>query len=511
MADKRKILMIIIDQLRADCIEGALAKHVDLPNIAALRQEAVTFTKHFSVTNPCGPSRASIFTGMYAMNHRSIRNGTPMADDLPNIAREMRKSGYDPMLFGYSDTSPDPRFRHPNDPDLKTEEGLLPGFREILEMRSMESYPWRAYLKAQGYDIPDYTRFYDAISPNPARAPRPDDPPFYSAEHSDTAFLTNSLIHDLSVRTEQNWFAVATYIRPHPPLVAPAPYNKMYDPGALPMPVRLASPEAQAAVHPFMAGALKAPRMEAIVRGVEVDSRNDKDVQALRAIYLGLATEVDTHIGRIIDFLKDSDQYDDTVIVLFADHGEALGDHHLWGKQNPYEGAYHIPLIIRDPQHPAQHGTTVEAFTESVDITPTVLDLVGQRAPTGMDGISLKPLLEGKPPENWPDAVHLELEFSEPHFTTEWQKATGVPMHEANLAILREARFKLVHFNGDLPPLLFDLEADPNELNNLGADPAHAATLLRLIRKLLNHRMRHSDRTLADVKITSKGVLNFQP
>ncbi len=68
-----------------------------------------------------------------------------------------------------------------------------------------------------------------------------------------------------------------------------------------------------------------------------------------------------------------------------------------------------------------------------------------------------------------------------------------------------------MHFNGGLPPLLFDLENDPQELHNLGEDPAHAATLLRLTRKLLNHRMRHSDRTLADVKITREGVLNFQP
>jgi len=511
MTEKRKVLMIIIDQLRADCIEGALAKHVSLPNITALRQDAVTFTKHFSVTNPCGPSRASIFTGMYAMNHRSIRNGTPMADGLPNIAREMRKSGYDPLLFGYTDTSLDPRSRHPNDPDLKTEESLLPGFREVLEMRYQESYPWRAYLKAQGYSIPDYARFYDAISPDPSRPARPDDPPFYSAEHSDTAFLTTSLINDLSVRTEQNWFAVATYIRPHPPLVAPAPYNTMYDPTSLPLPARLGSPEAQAKVHPFMVGALESPRMEAVVRGCKVDSRDDTDVQTLRALYLGLATEVDTHIGRIIDFLKESGQYDDTLIVFFADHGESLGEHHLWGKQNPYEGAYHIPLIIRDPKHPAQHGSMVEAFTESVDVTPTVLDLVGRRVPTGMDGVSLKPFLEGKLPENWRDSVHLELEFSEPHVTTAWQKATGVSQHEANLAILREHRFKLVHFNGGLAPLLFDLEADPSEQHNLAEDPAHASTLLRLTRKLLNHRMRHSDRTIADVKITSDGVLNYTP
>lgn len=258
MSQKRKVLVIISDQLRADCVEGALAEHVNMPNVAALRKDAVTFTKHFSVTNPCGPSRASIFTGMYAMNHRSIRNGTPMSDGITNIAREVRKSGYDPMLYGYTDTSLDPRTRHPNDPDLKTEESLLPGFREVLEMRFMESYPWRAYLKSKGYDIPDYAHFFDSISPDPARPARPDDPPFYSAEDSDTAFLTNSLIHDLSVRTEQNWFAVATYIRPHPPLVAPEPYNRMYNPADLPLPARLVSAEQQADVHPFMVGALKA-------------------------------------------------------------------------------------------------------------------------------------------------------------------------------------------------------------------------------------------------------------
>jgi len=513
MSDKRKVLMIIIDQLRADCIEGALAKHVNLPNIAALRQEAVTFTKHFSVTNPCGPSRASIFTGMYAMNHRSVRNGTPLSDGLPNIATEMRKSGYDPMLFGYSDTCLDPRSRHPNDPVLKTEESVLPGLREMLEMRFLESYPWRAYLKEQGYETPEFKHFYDSISPDPSRPARPDDPPFYSAEHSDTAFLTSAVIRDLSVRTEQNWFAIATYLRPHPPLVAPEPYNKMYDPKTLPMPPRQSAPEQQAAVHPFMAGALNAPPMEAVVKGCDgqVDHRNDDDVQLLRSIYLGLATEVDAHVGRLITFLKESGQYDDTVIVLFADHGESLGDHHLWGKQNPYEGAYHIPLIIRDPKLPAQHGTKVEAFTESVDVTPTVLDLVGQHVPTGMNGQSLKPFLQGTPPESWRDAVHLELEFSEPTRETPWQKATGVSLHEANLAILREERFKLIHFNGDLPPLLFDLETDPNELRNLAEDPAQMPTLLRLTRKLLNHRMRHSDRTLADVKITSEGAVNFFP
>lgn len=84
-------------------------------------------------------------------------------------------------------------------------------------------------------------------------------------------------------------------------------------------------------------------------------------------------------------------------------------------------------------------------------------------------------------------------------------------LHEANLAILREAQYKLVHFNGGLPPLLFDLVNDPEELVSLADDPAHAGTLLRMTRKLLDRRMTQADRTLADVKITSAGAINFTP
>lgn len=516
MSQKRKILILIMDQFRADLISygkaSGLSAHIKLPHIDALCQDAVTFARHYSVTNPCGPSRASIFTGMYAMNHRSIRNGTPLSDNITNIAREARKSGYAPLLFGYTDTSIDPRTRHENDPDLHTEEHVLPGFTEALEARYLENYPWRAYLKSKGYNLPDYADFYNSISPDPKRAARADDPPFYSAEHSDTAFMTDAVIRDLSVRNNQNWFALVTFLRPHPPLVAPAPYNTMYNPANLPLPPRMENRDDEADVHPFMKAALEAPRMDKIVRGEaqNVDPSNDGDVQMLRALYLGLASEVDTHIGRIIAFLKDSGQYDDTLIVMMADHGEVLGEHHMWGKQNPYESAYHVPLIIRDPQNPKQHGALIEDFTESVDIAPTILDLIGQRVPAGMDGQSLRPFLEGEKPETWRDSVHLELDFSEPNAPTIWQKATKTSVNESNLAILREARFKLVHFNGDLAPLLFDMIADPSEMQNLAEDPAHMKTLLRMTRKLLSHRMKHADRTLTSYKVSGEGVFEYR-
>ena len=504
-----KTLILISDQLRADCLHGVLAGHVETPNLDAFAAEAVSFDQHYSVTNPCGPSRASILTGLYAMNHRSVRNGTPLMRGTPNLATEARRAGHEPLLFGYTDTPADPTGRAPADPLLTTEEQVMEGWREMLEMRLMESFPWRAHLKARGYDIPDYLHFYDNVSPDPDRPARPDDPPFYRAEDSDTAFLTDRLIGELDVRADRDWFAMATWIRPHYPLVAPEPFNRLVDPASLPLPVRIGSYEDEAAVHPFMAGALTAPSMRSMVRGASVDPDSDADLQLLRAVYLGLVAEVDAQFGRVITWLKETGQYDDTLIVFFADHGEMLGEHRQWGKQTTYDGAWHVPLMIRDPRRAGVHGSRVSAFTESTDIVPTVLDLIGADIPSGLDGEPLTPFLEGSAPDGWRDAVHMELEFGEPDHVSARAKATGTSLDRSNLAILREERWKLVHFNGDLPPLLYDLENDPGELVNLAADPAHAGELLHLTRKLLSHRMTHQNRRLTGWRIGPGGPREY--
>ncbi|NOZ32955.1 MAG: alkaline phosphatase family protein [Alphaproteobacteria bacterium] len=512
MSDRLKILFIIIDQLRADCILGPLAEHVKTPAMDALRAEATTFTRHFSVTNPCGPSRASIFTGLYAMNHRSVRNGTPLPGELTNVAREARKAGYAPLLFGYTDTTIDPRTRHPADPELYHEEMVLPGFDEIVEMRFHSAIRWRADLKAKGYDLPPQSRFFEPVSPIKDQLARPDDPPFYSQQDSDTAFLTNEFLREMSVRADQNWFALLTYIRPHAPLVAPAPYNRMYQGEDLPLPNRRATAEEDAALHPYLQEVRQYNPIQSLVQGCQdqLDHTSDADVQMMRALYFGLVTEVDHHIGRVVNFLKDSGQYDDTLIVVMADHGEMLGDHHLWGKHSFHDPSFHTPLVIRDPRHKSAHGSTVDALAESIDIAPTILESIGRPIPAAMNGRSLVQFLRGDRPENWRDCVHLELDFGDPARPTQWQGNTSIPLREANLVILREERFKLVHFNGPLPPVLFDLDADPHEMNDLANDPAHATTLLRLTRKLLSFRMTHADHTLTDVKIGPEGAQFFQ-
>ncbi len=513
MATRKNVLFIVADQLRADCLFGRLAPHVRLPHLTRLMGDAVTFRNHFTVTCPCGPARVSLLTGLYAMNHRSVRNGTPLDGTLTNIALEARKAGYDPLLFGYTDTTLDPRQFHPSDPQIASYERVMPGFNEIVEMHAEDSFPWRAYLNDREYDLPPFERFFYPVSTTAGVPAQLGDPAFYSAADSDTAFLTDRMISELSVRTDKDWFAHLTYIRPHHPFVAPAPYNAMYDSSEIPVPDRKKQRSDEEAVHPFFRALLKKTRLARYVDGLDdqIDDSNDDHIQIIRSQYLALASEVDTHVGRIIDHLKKTGQYDNTLLVFTSDHGEMLGDRYMWGKDTVYDPAFHVPLIIRDPDQPDQHGSVVEAFSESIDIAPTILDWMGQTPPGSIDGESLRPLLAGQTPDDWRDHVFFELDLADPEAETVWQRDMGLSIRDANLSVIRDERFKMVHFNGGYPPLLFDMSSADGEMRNLADDPEHAPTVLRFTQKMLNHRMHHANHTLSDMKVTGSGTLNYAP
>jgi arylsulfatase A-like enzyme len=499
------VLFIVIDQLRADCVAGALAGAVDLPNIRALMAESVVFDNHFTVTAPCGPARASLLTGLYAMNHRSVRNGAPLDAKLTNLAIEARKAGYDPLLFGYTDTSVDPRGRDPEDPDLRSYEGLMPGFNERVQMRFETSVPWVEHLRARGYDLPE--QYWGIFAPQGGLGgPAP-----YRAEDSDTAYLADGTLAALA-GLEGDWFAHVTFIRPHPPLTAPAPYHAMYDPDGAPGPDRIGTAEDLRAAHPFYDAFFGEPANKGLYIGFDgrMDRMGEGDARKLRAAYFGLASEVDLHVGRLLDFLRESGREEETLVVLTADHGEMLGDHFMWGKESPHDPAFHIPLMIRDPRRREAAGTRVAALTESIDLAPTILEWLGLPVPPGFNGASLIPFLDGGAPERWRDHMFIEYDLADPAAPTRYQRLLGLRLEEANFAILREARWKLVHFNGGLPPMLFDLEADPREHRDLGRDPAHGAEIARLRAKMLDHRMTFADHALSRMALTGEGVVEAE-
>jgi len=209
MGTNDNVLFIVIDQLRADCIKGALADYVDMPHLRALADDAVYFSNHHSVVNPCGPSRASLLTGQYAMNHRSVRNGTPLRHDAVTLASELRNTGRLPMLFGYTDTSHDPRAYPANDPALQTYEYPMVGFHEMVEMRLEMSYPWRSHLLRKGYSFDNYWDLYRPVPSGPGPA-KVNDPAIYRAEDSDTSFLTDCFLERMPAYADKPWFAHLT-------------------------------------------------------------------------------------------------------------------------------------------------------------------------------------------------------------------------------------------------------------------------------------------------------------
>jgi len=204
----RKVLHISVDQWRGECLGAVGHPLVKTPHLDALAADGVLFKRHYTVCAPCGPARTSLHTGLYLTNHRSGRNGTPLDDRFTNVAREARKAGFDPTLFGYTDTSIDPRTRDPEDPALKTYEGFLPGFTVGMPLPEHMAM-WIADLKARGYDLPNGRG--DVYKPRPgfqkpANRGHTFTPPVFTAEESETTFMADAILRYLSVRRDENWF-----------------------------------------------------------------------------------------------------------------------------------------------------------------------------------------------------------------------------------------------------------------------------------------------------------------
>ncbi|MBL8702837.1 MAG: alkaline phosphatase family protein [Alphaproteobacteria bacterium] len=505
MTNRPNVLLVTADQWRGECFSALGHPVVRTPNLDRLAAEGVHFAAHYAQCAPCGPSRASLLTGMYAMNHRSLRNGTPLDARFTNIASEMRRLGYDPALIGYTDTSLDPRGRDPRDPAARTYAGTLPGFTQLVPGSEGDD-AWIAELKAKGYAI-GATR-NEACAPvrgHPGAERRGPTfpPPAYRKEDSETAFTIDHALRFIGRQTAP-WFLHLSILQPHPPFAASAPYNALYDPAAVPRFRGFADPADESALHPYAAYMRRHFRDREGHRDVETPE-DEAARRQLRATYFGMMTEVDDQWGRLVAGMESLGCYDDTLIVFTSDHGEMLWDHWVLGKEFFFDQAFRIPLIVRLPAGApaAARGRVVEEFSGSIDVMPTILDLLGAEPPLQCDGRSLAPFLRGETPSRWPTEVFWELDFRDP-VNDRPERELGVALDDSSIAIVRGRRHKYVHCAA-LPPLLFDLEADPDETRNLAGDPAHAPLALAMAQRMLSWRLAKAERTLTGIRLTRNG------
>ncbi|GGX15026.1 sulfatase [Pigmentiphaga litoralis] len=502
----QNVLFIMCDQLRRDHLGCYGHPYLRTPNIDALARRGVRFDNAFVNSGVCGPSRMSYYTGRYPVTHGATWNRVPLSVGELTMGDYLRGRGIDLALAGKTHVMPDDEGMRRLQLDGGHELAHLltrGGFHEVDRYDGHHSpggesgYP--AFLRSQGYVSDDpWTDFViSGISPDgtvasgwhmrnvhlPARV---------REDHSETAFMTDQAMDYIAGQGDQPWVLHLSYVKPHWPYMAPAPYHAMYTPDQC-LPV-VRNDEERIDAHPVVAAYREHEESQSFSR--------DDCQRIVRPAYQGLISQVDTHLGRLFDAMERQGVLDKTLVIFTADHGDLLGDHWLGEKELFYDCVQRVPLIVVDPSAAADgtRGTADARFAEAVDILPTMLDALGMLPPAQrIEGRSLLGLTRGHA-DTWRDAAFSELDYS----FRGARLSLGKSVTDCRAFSVRNARWRYVYWIGE-PEQLYDLQADPDEFVDLGRDPAFTSERDALRTQLMDwlvHR-RHRD-TVSDAFVESR-------
>ena len=480
MGKVRNILFIMCDQLRWDYLSCNGHPHLETPNIDRLAAKGVNFTRTYVQSPLCGPSRMSFLTGRYMFSHGATWNEVPLPIGQPNIGDWMRPWGLRCAVVGKTHMVPDRdgMKRLGVDPAsrpgaLASQCGLEPVERDDglwPDALVDPDYAYNRYLKSKGYngDNPWHDWANSAEGPNgeilsgwylgnnhlPARI---------REEDSETPYMTRRAIEFMERQGDAPFLLHLSYIKPHWPYIAPAPYHTMYGRNQI-----LPAVQSQMELddpHPVIAAHMKHPES----RSFSMDEVRANVVPA----YMGLIKQIDDQLGILFEWLEAHGRMDDTLIVFTSDHGDYLGDHWLGEKELFHECSVRIPLVIYDPDPIADgtRGTQNDLFVESIDLIPTFLDLFGGWKDAGhvLEGRSLLPALRDGRNNERRDAVFSESDYA----FKPVRRYLDIEPADARAFMVRTDRWKYILYEG-YRPQLFDLESDPDEFRDLGGRADHA-------------------------------------
>lgn len=435
------VLMIAVDDLNArlNCYGY---DHIHSPNIDALAGRGMRFDRAYCQYPSCGPSRASLLTGLRPDHTRTLNNQTRFRDHLPDIVtlpQQFRRQGYFVARVGKvfhqgvpidigTDGLDDPQSWdlaiNPRGRD-KDEEHLLTNYTPELLLQDRMSY-----LAADGSD----------------------------REQTDGMVATET-IRLLETHHDKPFFIAAGFYRPHIPYIAPKKYFRLYD-----------------IEHTFV------PKIEATFRDSVPAAAlastktwpnfGTTEQQARECIlaYDACVSLVDAQIGRLLAAVERFGISENTIVVLWGDHGYHLGEHGLWRKNSLFEESARAPLIIHAPNIKTM-SHDCRRIVEFVDIYPTILELAGLTASHSLDGTSLVPLIRD-PETTWERPAFTQVQFG--------KNKDAFPGRT-----VRTQRWRYVQWaGGQRGHQLYDHSADPNEIHNLADDPAYADVVAKLKRLL---------------------------
>lgn len=437
------ILLITSDALRYDalaCNGNALAVS---PRIDQLAAEGMRFERAYCSQPICMPCRASIMSGRYPSAHGVWQNGIPFEPVTPTLSTLFNDAGYFTALYGKAHFKP---WR--NSLELREEHtgAEHPGndpYYGFQDVRICDHTAHDAYAQWLEQHFPQYKE----LALNPALDwPENTHLAWKSTlprEATKSQFIADCTIDAIKEKRDNPFLIWCSIIDPHHPFNPPAPHCDVFDNVDFPRPPHLdgPNPELPASYHDWK------KRLEKLIYPPDLALN---DWQNIRRMYQGKAHHVDYQVGRILDALRDENLEDDTIVVFFSDHGMMLGDFGLLQVgEYSQEPLVHIPLIWRVPgATPGASGS----LTSTVDILPTLLDLAGLKIPLGVQGISLRPLLEG-------NAAPLREQLI---IENRW----GQNPPEGFNTLVTD-RYKLSIYSNGMEGELYDLQTDPLEEHNL--------------------------------------------
>lgn len=510
---QKNILFIMCDQLRFDYLSCYGHPTLKTPNIDALAARGVRFTRAYVQSPVCGPSRMSTYTGRYMRSHGSNWNNMPLRIGEPTLGQHLKALGVRNVLVGKTHMTADDegmeRLGIPRGSVIGVEAaqcGFEPYERDDGLHPSRPGAPRPAYdryLEEKGFAArnPWEDRANSAVGPDGEKQngwllAHADKEANVPEEHSETPYMTRRAMDFIREAKEDGrpWCLHLSYIKPHWPYIAPAPYHDMYSEADVQPAIR--SDGERQNPHPVY-GAFMDMRVSRNF------SREDVRRRVIPA-YMGLIRQIDDQLGLLFRFLDEEGLTEKTMIVFTSDHGDYLGDHWLGEKDLFHEVSVRVPLIVVDPSKEADatRGTTSDALVEAIDLAPTFIEHFGGTVPRHIvEGRSLKPLLAGEKPLGWREVAISEYDYS----MLDSRRTLGRKPDECRLFMVFDGRFKYVHAPG-FRPMLWDLEADPNEYRDLGDDPDFEAERARLKEHLLAWALTDHNRiTFSDAQIETYG------
>jgi len=498
-------LLFITDQHRADWLGCTGHPVVRTPHIDAIAADGTLF-EDFHVALPvCMPNRASLMTGRMPSVHGLRHNGCLLPARANTFVDVLAAGGYATASIGKSHLQPftdSPPLRtpdaqprlipeawKPDDSDYTHEEPArftgaqgdpfaVPyyGFQHVDMVTSHGDRCGGEYGQWFRATVPDWRALHDPAHelahdytcPQAYRTPVPED-------KYPTAWIADKAIEYLEGRAGQTqpFFAFVSFPDPHHPFNPPGKYWDMYPPEAFSVDLPYAAhenpiPPMQHASEMWEAGiAPPIPQMP-----FRADDHHIKEAKALTA---GMITMIDDHIGRVVQALKDTGRYDNTVIIFTSDHGDYLGDFNLMLK-GPVQlpAITRVPMIWSDPS--SRRAVRTGAMASTIDISASILERAGLTPYNGMQGRSFLPALDGTGAHR--DAVLIEHNDGGPRmgFT-----------RTARARTLRSARWRFTVFAGEDWGELYDLAADPRETRNLWDAPEYATAKAELSLALVHH------------------------